>query len=161
MWPIDQLYIELGPNHNLVVAGVCCGPCNPSKWEADIWGWLEVKRSAMLHFNERQPPHWACWEYCHTGGTRRWLGAEWWQLCLRDTSRSAKCHRQAAVGQWISLCVKCCRMATEAIWVFVNIWKLYSSRYKGWKDKEVCIQTSENEIFSKVSLLTKPETRNP
>ena len=27
-----------------------------------------------------------------------------------DTSRSAKCHRQAAVGHWISLCVKCCRV---------------------------------------------------
>ena len=31
-------------------AGVCCGPCNPSKWEADIWGWLEVRRSAILHY---------------------------------------------------------------------------------------------------------------
>ena len=26
-------------------AGVCCGPCNPSKWGGgDIWGWLEVRR---------------------------------------------------------------------------------------------------------------------
>ena len=23
--------------------------CNPSKWEADIWGWHEVMRSAMIH----------------------------------------------------------------------------------------------------------------
>ena len=41
--------------------------CNPSKWEADIWGWLEVRRSAMLHFNERQRPHWACQQYGHWG----------------------------------------------------------------------------------------------
>ena len=26
--------------------------------------------------------------------------------------------------------------ATEVIWVLVNIWKLDSSRYKGWKDAE-------------------------
>ena len=67
-------------------------------------------RSVMLHFNERQHPHWACRQYGQTGGTRRWLGVERWQLCLRDTSRSVKCHRRAAVGHWISLCVKCCRM---------------------------------------------------
>ena len=23
-------------------AGVCCGPCNPSKWKAELWWWLEV-----------------------------------------------------------------------------------------------------------------------
>ena len=28
-------------------AGVCCGPCNPSKWEADIWGWLEVCHASL------------------------------------------------------------------------------------------------------------------
>ena len=83
-------------------------------WEADIWGWLEVRRSAMIHFNERQRPHWACWQYGHTGGTRGWLGVERWQLCLRDTSRSANCHRRAAVGHWISLCVKCSRMVDSA-----------------------------------------------
>ena len=88
--------------------------CNPSKWEADIWGWLEVRRSAMIHFNERQRPHWACRQYGHTGGTRGWLGVERWQLCLRDTSRSANCHRRAAVGHWISLCVKCSRMVDSA-----------------------------------------------
>ena len=31
-------------------AGVCCGLCSPSKWEGDIWGWLEVRRSAILHY---------------------------------------------------------------------------------------------------------------
>ena len=85
-------------------ARVCCGPCNPSKWEADIWGWLDVRMSAMLHFNKRQHPHWACRVYGHTGGTRRWLGVERLQLCLRDTSRSAKCHRRAVVGHWVSVC---------------------------------------------------------
>ena len=33
-------------------------------------------RSAMLHSNERQRPHWACLQYGHTGETRRWLGVE-------------------------------------------------------------------------------------
>ena len=40
--------------------------CNPSKLEADIWGLLEVRRSAMLHFNECQRPHWylpAVWSH--------------------------------------------------------------------------------------------------
>ena len=84
--------------------------CNPSKWEADIWGWLEVRRSAMLHYTVSQRPHWACRQYGHSGGTRGWLGVERCQLCQQDTSRSAKWHRRAAVGHWISLCVKCCRM---------------------------------------------------
>ena len=28
--------------------------CNPSNWEADIWGWLEVRRSTMLHYTVNQ-----------------------------------------------------------------------------------------------------------
>ena len=91
-------------------AGVCYGPCNPSKWEADIWGWLEVRRSAMLHYTVNQRPHWACRQYGQPGGTRGWLGVERWQLCLQDTSRSANCHRRAAVGHCFIVCVKCCRM---------------------------------------------------
>ena len=90
-----------------VQAGVCCGPCNPSKWKADIWGWIDVRRSALLHFNKRQRPHWACRQYGHTGWTWGWLGVERWQVCLGDTSRSTKYHCRAAVGHWISLCVKC------------------------------------------------------
>ena len=119
-------------------AGVFCGPSNPSKWEAEIWGWLEVRRSATLQYtvNQRtevrfasflssgfttvinpperklakhtsvQCPHWACWqEYGHSGGTQGRLGVERHQLCLKDTSLSAKWHRQAAVGHWISLCL--------------------------------------------------------
>ena len=109
----DNYWIKLGP---------FARTCNPSKWEADIWGWLEVRRSAMLHFNERQRPHWACRQYGHTGGTRGWLGVERWQLCLRDTSRSANCHRRAAVGHWISLYVKCCRMVDSVpIWHTISI----------------------------------------
>ena len=80
-------------------AGVCCGPCNPSKWEADIWGWLKVRRSAMLHYTVTSV------HTGHSGRTRGWLGVERCQLCLQVTSHSAKWHRWAAVGHWISLCV--------------------------------------------------------
>ena len=88
--------------------------CNPSKWEADIWGWLEVRRSAMLHYTVNQRPHWACRQYGHSGGTRGWLGVERCQLCLQDTSRNAKRHRRVAGGHMVSLCVKCCRMVDNA-----------------------------------------------
>ena len=54
----------------------------------------------MLHYTVNQRPHWAC----------RQLGVETCQLCLHDISRSPKRHRRAAVGHWVSLCVKCCRM---------------------------------------------------
>ena len=37
--------------------GVCYGPCNPSKWEADIWGWLKVRRSALLNHTVNHRPH--------------------------------------------------------------------------------------------------------
>ena len=72
-----------------------------------IWQKFQVfvikksKRSAMLHFNGHQRPHWACWQYSHTGETRGWLGVKRWELCLRDTSRSAKCHRRAE-QQWVT-----------------------------------------------------------
>ena len=55
-------------------AGVCCGPCNPSKWEAEFWGWLDVWRPALLCFTVNQHPHWACWQYGHSEGTQGWLG---------------------------------------------------------------------------------------
>jgi hypothetical protein len=61
----------------------------------------------MLHYTVNQHPHWARQQYGHSGGTRGWLGVERCQLCLQDTSRSAKRHRRAAVGHWFSLCVKC------------------------------------------------------
>ena len=46
-------------------AGVCGGPCNPSKREAELWGWLEVWRPALLCFTVNQHPHWACWQCPH------------------------------------------------------------------------------------------------
>ena len=123
LWKKNFFWIFLQSTHQVdMKLGPFARTCNPSKWEADIWGWLEVRRSAMLHFNERQRPHWACRQYGHTGGTRRWLGVERWQLCLRDTSRSANCHRRAAVGHWISLYVKCCRMVDSVpIWHTISI----------------------------------------
>ena len=64
----------------------------------------------MLHYTVNQCLHWACQQYGHSGGTQGWLGVERCQLCLQDTSRSAKRHWRAGVGHWVSLCVKCCRM---------------------------------------------------
>ena len=86
------------------------GTCNPSKLKADIWGWLEVRRSAMLHYKVNHRPHWASQQYGHSGGTWGWLGVERCQLCLQDTSWSAKWHLRAAVGHWVSFWVRCCRM---------------------------------------------------
>ena len=51
----------------------------------------------------------------HPGGTQGWQSVERWQLCLWNASCSAKYHRQAAVGHWLSLYVKCCRMVDTLI----------------------------------------------
>jgi hypothetical protein len=51
----------------------------------------------------------------------RQLGVKRWQLCLRDTSRSANCHRRAAVGHWISLCVNCSGMVDLPRWQSISI----------------------------------------
>ena len=64
----------------------------------------------MLHYTVNQCPHWVCRQYGHFGGTQEWLGVDKSQLCLNDTSCSAKRHQQVAVGHWVSLCVKHCRM---------------------------------------------------
>ena len=64
-----------------------------------------LRSGGMFHYTVNQHPHWACRQYGHSGGTRRWLGVERCQLFLHDTSHSAKCHRRAAVGHWISFCV--------------------------------------------------------
>ena len=53
------------------------------------------RRSAMLHYTVNQLPDWACRQYGHSGGTRGWLGVKRCQLCLQDTSHSAKWHWQA------------------------------------------------------------------
>ena len=106
-------------NKKKIQAGVCCGPCNPSKWEVDIWGWLEVRRSAILHYTVNQRPHWArCWEM--------------------DTSQSANCHQPAAVGHWVSLCV--CIVVEWLIVYQLSILSLSCSQYsqticwRGWDD---------------------------
>ena len=77
---------------------------------ADIWGWLEVRKSAILHYTVNQHPHWAFRQYGYSKGIQGWLGIEKCQICLQDTSRSTKGHQRAAVGHWVSLCMKCCRM---------------------------------------------------
>ena len=41
----------------VLLAGVCCGPCNPSKWEAGIWGWFENGSPAALCVTLNQRPH--------------------------------------------------------------------------------------------------------
>jgi hypothetical protein len=55
----------------------------------------------MLRYTVNQRPHWARRQYGHSEGTWGWLGVEKCQLCLQDTSRSAKRHRQEAVGHWV------------------------------------------------------------
>jgi hypothetical protein len=80
-------------------AGVCWRLFNPSKWEADIWGWLEVRRSAMLHYTVNQHPHWACWQYGHSGRTRGWVGVERWQLCLHCKCFVCWIHRWMSANQ--------------------------------------------------------------
>ena len=103
-------YIPTGRS-NMFSAGVSYRPYNPSKWEADIWGWLEVRRSAIIYYTVNQYPHWAWLQYGHTGGTQGRLGVERWQLCLWDTYHSAKCRWRAEVGPWVFIgCVQCCRM---------------------------------------------------
>ena len=59
----------------------------------------------------------------HSGGTWGWLGVKRCQLCLQDTFRSTKWHWRAAVGQWVSLCVKFCRIVDSVLflsWPSVN-----------------------------------------
>ena len=51
--------------------------------------------------------YWACRQYGHFGVTCGWLGVKRCHFCLQDASHSAKRHRQAAVGHWVSLCVTC------------------------------------------------------
>ena len=52
-WFKDRTFeIELGPFPLT---------CNPSKWGADIWGWVEVRRSAMLHYTVNQCLHTVGW----------------------------------------------------------------------------------------------------
>ena len=57
----------------------------------------------------------ACWQYGSSWGTREWLGVKRWLLYLQDTFRSAKCHRQAAVGNWLIV-------YSKAEWMMVDLY---------------------------------------
>jgi hypothetical protein len=94
-----------------LVAGVCCGPCNPSKWEADIWGWLEVRRSAMLIYTVNQRPHWAYQQYGHSGGNPGM--ARCWEMSNLPAGYILQCKVTSASSSGslgFIVCVKCCRM---------------------------------------------------
>ena len=92
-----------------------------------------------LHSTALQLP--TVWSHC-TGGTLWLLGVEIWQLCLRDTSRSAKWHQRAAVGHWVSLCV--CSVVVWSIVYQLGILSLSCSQYsqticwRGW-DGNTCL----------------------
>ena len=48
-------------------------------------------------------------------------------IIVRAKSRSTKWHRQAAVGHWVSLCVKCCRMVDSVPrWQLSLSWPIQS-----------------------------------
>ena len=66
--------------------------------ENDIWGWLEVRRSALLYYTVNQHQHWACWQYGHSGRTQGWQGVWKRVLWLLDTSSSSKHSWWAVVG---------------------------------------------------------------
>jgi hypothetical protein len=91
----------------------------------------------MLHYTVNQRPH------C-TEGTRRWLGVERCQLCLQYTSRSAKRHRRAAVGHWVSMCVKCCRIFDS-----VPRWQL--SLFSPIQSDHLLIADCDDTAFGRVS----------
>ena len=121
---------------NMTELGPFARTCNPSKWEADIWGWLEVRRSAMLHFNKRQRPHWACRQYSHDGGTQGLT------RCQEMATLPAGCIPQRKVPSASSsgslgviVCVQYCRIVYQ-----LGILSLSCSQYsqtiywRGWDD---------------------------
>ena len=62
-----------------------------------------------------------------SGGTWGWLGVESCQLCLQDTSRSPKWHRQAVVGHCFIACFKCHRMVDSVPrWQLSLSWSIQS-----------------------------------
>ena len=69
--------------------------------QSEIWGWLEVRRSAINSL-QSEP----VFVLRVTLGEPGWLWVERWQLCLWNTSRSAKCHRRVSVGHQILLSVR-------------------------------------------------------
>ena len=106
------------------ISGSVMWTCNPCKWEADIWGWFEVRRSARLHYTVNQHLHWACRQYGHSGGTGGWLGVKRCQFCMQDTSPSASEQQLVTrLHNELSLCVKCCK-----IFDIILRWQLSLSR---------------------------------
>ena len=78
-------------------------PKNSLSWELKR-DWTNWKVIWKFRKEDRRRYKQSGRQYGHTGGTREWLGVERWQLCLQDTSRSAKCHRRAAVGHCFIVC---------------------------------------------------------
>ena len=138
--------INLKNCYDFSLAGVCCRPCNPSKWEDDL------RSKGLLYFTTQ-------WTSVRTqlansmvtldepGG---WLGVKRWQLCLQDTSRNAKCHRQTAVGHWVSLCV--CSVVEWLLVYQLGILSLSCSQYsqtiswRGWDDN-ACLGVRNTSII--------------
>ena len=73
------------------------------------------------------------------------------QLCLQDTTRSAKQHHQAAVVYWVSLCVKYCRVVDS-----VPKWRLSPTN---WPADHMKI-ADYNDIASGAGTLTILESRS-
>ena len=97
---------------------------------------------------------WSLW------GTQGWLGVERWQLC----------HRRAAVGHWVSLCV--CSVVGWLIVYQLGILSLSCSQYswRGWDDnrrppwycivspllqtnKEMLLQAEQMHKMTSISLI--------
>ena len=81
-------------------AEVCCESCNPNKWEAEFWGWLEVWRPALLHVSQWIKVQTELADSMVTlGEPRDWLGVGKRVHWALDTSNSSKHSWQAVVGQ--------------------------------------------------------------
>ena len=84
-----DLHFEFWVNWLSLVSGVCCGPCNLSKWEAVFCGWFEVWRPVLLCFTVNHFLHWACWQYDQriiwaVGYIQIW----WWKLSGKDITNN-------------------------------------------------------------------------
>ena len=104
-------------------------------------GWLEVIRSAILHFIVNQRPHWAYWQYGQSGGTWGWLGVERWPTCQRHPAV------QIAIGkqQWVTRFHCVCALCSVSGWL--RVYTISCSQYSqtislcGWDDN--CLHRSQ------------------
>ena len=102
--------------------------CNPSKWEADIWGWLEV-RSAMLHCTVNQRPHCACRQYGYTAvhwGSPEVAATTLWLVASMASEAQGRQNRKALANS---------KNCPESGIYFKNWWKpwlLYKPRATPW-----------------------------